>query len=61
VKHGVNAFKSGRCRCAKCKKGNNDYERLARDKARRALPVLTGLKDSYTREELLAFREQMDD
>ena len=59
MKHGVNAYKSGECRCAKCTKANRAYETRARLKRR---PVLSpGLKDSYTREELLAFREQMND
>ncbi len=58
VRHGVNAYKRGKCRCDVCSKANADYERMQRDKNRRNLPSMGGLADCYTREALLRWREE---
>jgi len=58
VRHGVNAYKRGKCRCDVCTKANTDYERMRRNRNRRKLPSMDGLEDCYTREALLRWREE---
>lgn len=60
VKHGYITYKRGLCRCDECRRANTDYEMQRRKK--RKLPTgprPTLSADTFTREELLRFREEM--
>jgi len=60
-KHGYAAYKRGLCRCGKCRRANTDYEAQRRRKKRTPTgPRPTLSADTFTREELLRFREEMD-
>ncbi len=61
ITHGYVAYKRGFCRCEVCCKANTANE--ARRRKERKLPLVVRLRgehDTFTREELLAFREKND-
>jgi hypothetical protein len=53
MKHGLNAYQSGECRCEVCTEAKREYEgaRVRRSSAR------TGVDCTYTREEIMRIRE----
>lgn len=58
ITHGYVAYKRGLCRCKVCTVANTAYE--AKRRRERKLPLVVRLRgehDTFTREELLAYRE----
>jgi|19_taG_2_1085344.scaffolds.fasta_scaffold09964_4 hypothetical protein len=53
AQHGVNAYKSGKCRCEKCCEANTAYQQR-----RKRNPMIMPGWDTLTRGELLQFRNE---